>query len=296
METKQEVRLEPSSLSVPVKKERSFRKKIKNVLFYLILILGAAIMLVPFIWMISTSLKTSGATMVLPPQFIPEEFNLENYQRVADTFPVFKFLWNSLLVAVTSTIGQLLLCSMAAYAFARLEFKGRDVIFVIYLATLMVPSQVTMTPQFILMKYMGWLDTYQGLILPGMFNAFGTFLLRQFFLGIPKELEEAAFMDGANHFRIFAQIILPLSMPALATLMIFSFMQSWNNFLWPLIVVNSPDMMTLPLGLSLLQGRWETDWNLMMAGVVISVIPVLAVYSFAQRYFIQGITLSGMKE
>ncbi|WP_253905567.1 carbohydrate ABC transporter permease [Bacillus sp. THAF10] len=253
-------------------------------------------MLVPFIWMISTSLKTSGATMVLPPQFIPEEFNLENYQRVADTFPVFKFLWNSLLVAVTSTIGQLLLCSMAAYAFARLEFKGRDVIFVIYLATLMVPSQVTMTPQFILMKYMGWLDTYQGLILPGMFNAFGTFLLRQFFLGIPKELEEAAFMDGANHFRIFAQIILPLSMPALATLMIFSFMQSWNNFLWPLIVVNSPDMMTLPLGLSLLQGRWETDWNLMMAGVVISVIPVLAVYSFAQRYFIQGITLSGMKE
>lgn len=295
METNRPIRTNTKSL-YKIKQETTWWKKVRSLLFYLILVLGAAIMLVPFIWMVSTSLKTSGATMVLPPQFVPDDINWGNYQRVAEAFPVFKFLWNSLFVAVTSTLGQILLCSMAAYAFARLEFKGRDVIFVIYLATLMVPSQVTMTPQFILMKYMGWLDTFQGLILPGMFNAFGTFLLRQFFLGIPKELEEAAFMDGASHFRIFGQIILPLSMPALATLTIFSFMQSWNNFLWPLIVVNSPDMMTLPLGLSLLQGRWETDWNLMMAGVVISVIPVLAVYLFAQRYFIQGITLSGMKE
>ncbi|RSK29419.1 carbohydrate ABC transporter permease [Bacillus sp. HMF5848] len=268
----------------------------KKLLFYLVLILGAAIMIIPFIWMLSTSLKTSGATMVLPPQILPEEVHWGNYQRVAEAFPVFRFLFNSLFVAVTSTIGQILLCSMAAYAFARLEFKGRDFIFIIYLATLMVPTQVTMTPQFILMKYLGWLDSYQGLILPGMFNAFGTFLLRQFFLGIPKELEEAAFIDGASHFRIFIQIILPLAKPALATLAIFSFMQSWNNYLWPLIVIDNPDMMTLPLGLSLLQGRWETDWNLMMAGVVISVIPVLAVYLFAQRYFIQGITLSGLKE
>ncbi|WP_406565398.1 carbohydrate ABC transporter permease [Bacillus solitudinis] len=273
-----------------------YKKIIKRVLFYAILILGAAIMLIPFIWMVSTSLKTSGSTMVLPPQVIPDEINWENYVRVAEAFPVFKFLWNSLFVAITSTLGQILLCSMAAYAFARLEFKGRDMIFIIYLATLMVPTQVTMTPQFILMKYLGWLDTYQGLIIPGIFNAFGTFLLRQFFLGIPKELEEAAFIDGASHFRIFWQIILPLAKPALATLAIFSFMQSWNNFLWPLIVVSDPDMMTLPLGLSLLQGRWETDWNLMMAGVVISVIPVLVVYLFAQRHFIQGITLSGMKE
>lgn len=273
-----------------------FVKITKKLLFYFVLLLGAAIMIIPFIWMISTSLKTSGATMVLPPKIIPDEINWGNYQRVSEAFPVYKFLWNSLFVAITSTIGQILLCSMAAYAFARLQFKGRDLIFIIYLATLMVPSQVTMTPQFILMKYLGWLDSYQGLILPGMFNAFGTFLLRQFFLGIPKELEEAAFMDGASHFRVFGQIILPLAKPALATLAIFSFMQSWNNFLWPLIVVSSPDMMTLPLGLSLLQGRWETDWNLMMAGVVISVIPVLAVYLFAQRYFIQGITLSGMKE
>ncbi len=295
MEIKKQLQTQTDPVYIQTRKI-DYKKIIKRVLFYAILILGAAIMLIPFIWMVSTSLKTSGSTMVLPPQVIPDEINWENYVRVAEAFPVFKFLWNSLFVAITSTLGQILLCSMAAYAFARLEFKGRDMIFIIYLATLMVPTQVTMTPQFILMKYLGWLDTYQGLIIPGIFNAFGTFLLRQFFLGIPKELEEAAFIDGASHFRIFWQIILPLAKPALATLAIFSFMQSWNNFLWPLIVVSDPDMMTLPLGLSLLQGRWETDWNLMMAGVVISVIPVLVVYLFAQRHFIQGITLSGMKE
>lgn len=287
--------LQPNTSYVPSLKI-NYLKLTKRILFYLILILGAVIMIIPFVWMVSTSLKTSGATMVLPPKILPDEFHWGNYSKVAEAFPVLKFLFNSLFVAITSTIGQILLCSMAAYAFARLEFKGRDVLFLIYLATLMVPTQVTMTPQFILMKYLGWLDTYQGLIIPGLFNAFGTFLLRQFFLGIPKELEEAAFIDGAGHFRIFIQIILPLAKPALATLAIFSFMQSWNNYLWPLIVVNNPDMMTLPLGLSLLQGRWETNWNLMMAGVVISVIPVLTVYLFAQRYFIQGITLSGMKE
>lgn len=293
METKQPLQTKTMLL---VNREIDYWKFIKKFVFYLVLLLGAGIMIIPFIWMISTSLKTSGATMVLPPQIIPHEINWGNYKEVSEAFPVYKFLWNSLIVAMASTIGQILLCSMAAYAFSRLKFKGRDLLFVIYLSTLMVPSQVTMTPQFILMKYLGWLDTYQGLILPGMFNAFGTFLLRQFFLGIPRELEEAAFIDGATHFRVFRQVILPLAKPALATLTIFSFMQSWNNFLWPLIVVSNPNMMTLPLGLSLLQGRWETNWNLMMAGVVISVIPVLAVYLFAQRYFIQGITLSGMKE
>lgn len=158
--------------------------------------------------------------------------------------------------------------------------------------------QVILTPQFIIMKYLGWLDSYKGLIIPQifMFSAFGTFLLRQFFLSIPKALEEAAFIDGAGYFRVFWQIILPQAKPALATLTIFSFMQSWNNFLWPLIVVNSKQLMTLPLGLSLLQGRWATDWNLMMAGVVISVLPILIVYLFAQRYFVKGITLSGLKE
>ncbi|WLD95451.1 carbohydrate ABC transporter permease [Alkalihalobacillus sp. AL-G] len=269
---------------------------LKKGLFYFVIILGALVMIVPFVWMVSTSLKTSGATMVLPPQIIPDHVNWGNYQKVTQAFPILRFLGNSLLVATVSTIGQLILCSMAAYAFARLKFKGRDVLFLLYLATLMVPAQVTMTPQFILMKYLGWINTYEGLILPGMFNAFGTFLLRQFFLTIPRELEEAAFMDGASHFRVYWQVILPLAKPALATLTVFAFMQSWNNFLWPLIIVSDSDMMTLPLGLSMLQGRWETDWNLMMAGVVISVLPVLSVYLFAQKYFIQGLTMGGLKE
>lgn len=271
-------------------------KILKQISFYFLLTLGALSMIIPFVWMISTSLKTKGATMTLPPQLLPKEISWENYAQVAEIFPIEKFLFNSALVAVSSTLGQLLLCSMAAYAFARLHFKGRDTLFLLYLATLMIPMQVTMTPQFILMKYLGWLDTYQGLIIPGVFNAFGTFLLRQFFLNIPRSLEEAAFIDGASHFRVYWQIILPLAKPALATLAVFSFMQSWNNFLWPLIIISQKDMMTLPLGLSLLQGRWGTDWNLMMAGVVISVIPVLAVYLLAQKYFIRGITLSGLKE
>ncbi|MDQ0338464.1 multiple sugar transport system permease protein [Caldalkalibacillus uzonensis] len=269
---------------------------IKQAVFYLLIVSGAMIMIVPFLWMISTSLKSKGATMVLPPQWIPDEISLDNYIRVAEVFPVEKFLLNSIIVAVFTTVGQLLLCSMAAYVFARIQFKGRETLFLLYLATLMVPTQVTMIPQFILMKYLGWLDTYQALIVPGVFSAFGTFLLRQSFLTIPKSLEEAAFIDGASHFRVYWQIILPLAKPALATLAVFSFMQSWNNFLWPLIIISDRNMMTLPLGLSMLHGRWETDWNLMMAGVVISVIPILSVYLFAQKYFIRGITLSGLKE
>lgn len=268
----------------------------KKGLLYIVLILGAIAMLLPFLWMISTSLKNQGATMVFPPQFIPDHATFQNYKDVTGAFPMLHFLGNSLLVAVLTTLGQLLLCSMAAYAFARMQFWGRDKLFLLYLATMMVPAQVTMIPQFILMKNFGWLDTYQALIIPGLFSVFGTFLLRQAFLSIPKELEEAAFMDGANHFSIFWRVIMPLSKPTLATLGIFSFMQSWNNYLWPLIVINDKSFATLPLGLSLLQGRWETNWNMMMAGVVISVLPILAVYLFAQKYFIQGMTMSGMKE
>jgi multiple sugar transport system permease protein len=269
---------------------------LKSLAFYFILITGAVIMIVPFLWMLSTSLKTRGATMVMPPKLIPEQLTFENYIQITEAFPVLQFLGNSIIVAVLTTIGQVVLCSMAAYAFARLEFKGRDLLFLLYLGTMMVPMQVTMTPQFILMSYFGWLDSYQGLVMPGVFSAFGTFLLRQFLLTIPKSIEEAAFIDGASHWRVYWQIMLPMSKPALATLTVFAFMQSWNNYLWPLIMVSQEKMMTLPLGLATLQGRWETNWNLMMAGVVISVIPILAVYLFAQKYFIKGMTLSGLKE
>ncbi|PFG13550.1 carbohydrate ABC transporter membrane protein 2 (CUT1 family) [Bacillus sp. es.036] len=280
-----------------IKSESSKRRPImKKVLFYLLLIGGAFIMLVPFLWMVSTSLKPDGATMVLPPELVPNQPTTQNYEQVTQQFPMVRFLWNSVVVAVLTTIGQMIFSSMAAYAFARMQFRGRDKLFLLYLATMMVPTQVTMIPQFILIKQFGWLDSYPGLIIPTMFAVFGTFLMRQAMLSIPRELEEAAFMDGANHFQVFYRVCLPLIKPMLAALGIFTFMQSWNNFLWPLIVISNKELATLPLGLSLLQGRWGTDWGLMMAGVVISVLPILIVYLFAQKYFIQGMTMSGMKE
>lgn len=269
---------------------------IGNVLKYIIIILGCFIMVLPFIWMISTSLKDSGATMVFPPEFIPEDPTMDNYHEVIERFPMMTFMKNSIIVSMCTTIGTIAVASMAAYAFARMRFKGRNILFLLYLSTMMIPSQVIMIPQFILLKNLGWIDTYQGLILPNIFAVFGVFLMRQAFLTVPKELEEAAFMDGANHWTVFLKVNLPLVKPTIATLFIFTFMQSWNNYLWPLIATSSREMATLPLGLALLQGRWSTDWNLVMAGVVISVIPILTVYLFAQKYFIQGMTMSGMKE
>ena len=260
-----------------------------------ILLLGAVVLLLPFAWMISTSFKTAGATFVMPPQFIPAEPTLDNYAAAFTTMPMGRFLLNSLVVSLASTTLMVLNCAMAGYAFARIPFRGRTVLFYAYLATLMVPQQVTLTPLFVLMTQLGWTNTYQALILPGSFGAFGTFLMRQFFLKLPREVEEAAFIDGAGYIRIFFRIAIPLARPALATLFIFAFMQSWNNFLWPLIITSDTQMMTLPLGLSALQGRYTTNWNVLMAGTVISTLPVLAVYVFAQKYIIQGLSHTGLK-
>ena len=260
-----------------------------------ILLLGAVVMLLPFAWMISTSLKTSGATFVMPPQFIPAEPTLDNYVTAFTTMPMARFLLNSLFVALASTTLMVLNCAMAGYAFARIPFRGRTVLFYAYLATLMVPQQVTLTPLFVLMTQLGWTNSYQALILPASFGAFGTFLMRQFFLKLPREIEEAAFIDGAGYVTIFFRIAIHLARPALATLFIFAFMQSWNSFLWPLIITSDTQMMTLPLGLSALQGRYATDWNVLMAGTVISTLPVLACYVFAQKYIIQGLSQTGLK-
>ncbi|GAA0178842.1 carbohydrate ABC transporter permease [Clostridium sediminicola] len=268
---------------------------VSSFLRYVVLILGAGIMLLPFLWMLSTAFKNSDVVFVFPPQFIPKEITFENFKAVKEAFPVFKFFFNSSFVAITTTLGQLLISSMAAYAFARIEFRGREVLFLIYLGTLMVPSQVTLTPLFILMKYLGWANSYKALIFPKIFTAFGTFLMRQAFLGIPKSLEEAAFIDGAGHFRVFWKIILPLTKPSLATLAILSFMDSWNNFLWPLIITSDISKMTLPLGLASLQGRWETDWNVLMAGTLINILPMLIVYLIAQKHIIKGLSHTGIK-
>jgi multiple sugar transport system permease protein len=262
---------------------------------YTILVISALFMIVPFLWMLSTSLKADQYVLTMPPQFFPRPLTLSSYVRLAELFPIRRMFFNSLLVATLTTLGQLVTCSMAAYAFARMRFKGSNALFLVYLATLMVPFQVTITPLFILMRYLGWTNTYQGLILPCVFSAFGTFLLRQFFLTIPQELEEAAFIDGASHWTVYWRIILPVSKPALASLGVLSFMGSWNAFLWPLLVVRDVDLMTLPVGLATLHGRWLTQWNLVMAGTVITVVPMLAVYLLAQQYFVRGVVLSGIK-
>ncbi len=271
------------------------KSRLKKLIFYVILLLGSVAMLLPFLWMLSTSLKSSDATMILPPEWIPKEITLDNYKEVTSAMPMGRFFLNSIFVALTSTFFQVFICAMAGYAFARIEFKGREVLFYIYLGTLMVPTQVTLTPLFIIMNLFNWTNTYQALILPGMFSAFGTFLMRQFFKGIPKSLEEAAFMDGAGYITIFFKIIIHLAKPVFATLWIFGFMASWNNFLWPLIITSDTAHMTLPLGLAALQGRWTTDWNVLMAGTMISIFPILFVYIFTQKYIIKGMTHTGLK-
>ncbi len=262
---------------------------------YAVLAVTGATMLVPFLWMVATSLKGQGAILTVPPELIPRAPTLENFRRVVETVPLARMFGNSLFVTTATVIAQLLTSAMAAYAFARMRWRGRDVLFALYLATLMVPSQMTITPLFILMKHLGWVNTYQGLIMPGIASAFGTFLLRQAFRGVPREYEEAAFLDGGNHWTVFWQIDLPMVRPALATLAVFATMASWNSFLWPLFITSDQELMTLPVGLALLHGRYTSDWGMIMAGAVISVVPIVLVYLAAQRAFVNGVLQSGLK-
>ena len=266
-----------------------------SVLRYLVLIVGALTMIVPFLWMLSTALKAPGSVLTNPPQIIPAEPTLESFREVFDAVPLGRMFLNSVAVTTVTVLAQILTGSLAAYAFARMRWRFRDVLFTVYLATLMIPSQVTITPLFILMTKLGWTDSYQGLILPGVVSAFGTFLLRQAMLNVPREYEDAAFLDGANHWQVYRSIVMPMIRPTVAVMAVLATMASWNDFLWPLFVTNDADLMTLPVGLSLLQGQYETDWNLMMAGAVISVVPIILVFLAAQRTFINGMLQSGLK-
>ncbi len=268
-----------------------------DVLYYAALVLLSLVMLIPFAWMLSTSLKPTEYILSVTPQFIPNPATLDSYRTLFDLMPMQRMLGNSLFVALAGAGGQVLVSAMAAYAFARIEWRGREIVFLLYLGTMMVPSQVTLIPLFILIRQLGWVNSYQGLILPGLFSAFGTFLLRQAFLSLPRDLEEAAFIDGATHFTIFWRIILPLTRPALATLAVLSFMQYWNAYLWPLFVARQEIFMTLPVGLAKLQGgpRALTQWNVVMAGAVVTVLPILIAYLFAQKWFVRSVTLSGIK-
>ncbi len=271
-------------------------KFIKSSFLHIVIYLIAFAVLMPFIWMILTSFKDMSEIFVYPPKWFPSKFNLDNYINAFNAAPFGRFYLNSIFVAVTVTIGQLITCSMAAFAFARLKFWGRDVLFFIFLGTMMIPYNVTMIPSFMVLYWLGWIDSYQALIVPGLASAFGTFLLRQFFITIPKELEEAAYIDGATKFQVLRRIIVPLSKPALATLAIFTFMGVFNDFIWALIVINSESMSTVQLGLAIFRDRYLTQWDLLMAGSVTAVLPILIVFFFAQKYFIKGITLSGIKE
>lgn len=264
---------------------------------YALMIGIVALMVLPFLWMLSTSLKPQQYILQAVPQLLPDPLTFESYTQLAERIDLGRTAFNSAFVAIASTVGQIIISAMAAYAFSRMRWRGRDTVFVLYLTTMMIPAVVLVIPQFILVRSLGWVNNYAALIVPGMFSTFGVFLLRQSFLGLPKDFEEAAFVDGANHFTIFWRIILPLSTPALATLAVFSFMGSWNAYLWPLFTARREEVMTLPVALATLQAgpRALTEWNMVMAGSVVAVLPILVVYLFAQRWFVAGVVSSGIK-
>lgn len=251
-------------------------------------------MLLPFIWMLSTSLKEAREVFTFPPQWIPSKLNWSNYTKALTAMPFGRFYINSFIVAISTTLLTIVTSSLAAFAFARLQFKGRDTLFLVYLTTLMIPFTVLLIPNFIMVRYLGWYDSYAALILPPAFSAFSTFLMRQHFRGIPMELDNAARIDGASSFRIWWQIIMPNSGAAIAALAIFVFLGNWNEFLWPLVVTNSENMRTIPVGLNSFQGQFGVKWELLMAAAVVAMLPVLIVYMLAQKWFIKGITITGM--
>ncbi len=252
----------------------------------------------PLVWMVSTSLKPQSRVLTAEPHWIPVPATLANYSTLfsrPDEFPVLRWLFNSLFVAVCVTVLVLVVSSMAAFALARLSFRGRDSLFVALISTMIIPGQVLLIPAFMIVQALGWFNSYAGLIVPGAAGAFGVFLLRQFFLSIPQELEEAAYVDGAGPFTIYRAVALPIARPALATLAIFTFMGSWNDFIWPLIITNDIQMRTLPIGLTIFQGRYTLDYGLTMAAAVACSAPVIVAFLLFQRHITQGISLSGLK-
>lgn len=266
----------------------------RSILLHLVIALGAVAMFFPFYWTLVTSLNAD-SRLDSAPTLWPADPSLEAYATLFTRLPFARVIGNSLLLAVVTTLVQLFTSATAAYAFSRLPFRGRTVVFGIYLATMMVPLQVLVVPLFAELKAFGLVDTYLGALLPTFASAFGIFLLRQAMNQVPTELDEAAALDGAGHFRIFWTVMLPNIRPALATLAVFAFMGSWNSFLWPLVVLRSPDVQTLPVALAGLQGQFTTQWDVVMAGSIVSILPMLAIYLFAQKYVIQGVANTGLK-
>ncbi|MDF5730938.1 MAG: carbohydrate ABC transporter permease [Rhizonema sp. PD38] len=267
-----------------------------KLLVYIVLTVYAIITLIPFLWALSASFKPLSEIVSGTSNFLPKNFTLDNYKQIFLQQPLFfRWLFNSVVIAVCVTILNLLFNSMAGYALARLHFPARQFWFFLILAILAVPAQITLIPTFLILKAFGWLNSYQGMIIPGMVNATFIFMMRQFFINFPKELEEAAQLDGLNTFGIFRRIVLPLAKPALAAQAVFVFMGSWNNFLLPLVILFDPEMFTLPLGLNTFKGQYISYWNYIMAASMIFTLPALTIYAFFNRYFIQGVTFTGGK-
>jgi multiple sugar transport system permease protein len=263
--------------------------------WHLVLFPIAAVMVLPLVWMVVTSLQTLNETRHYPPTLLPSSAQFGNYTEVLQRAPFATWFLNTLIVTFACVVGNLLFCSLAAYAFARIPFFGREVLFVLILATLMIPFQVIIIPTFLIVRSLHLIDTLGALVMPNLAGAFGIFMLRQFFRTLPIELEEAARIDGASRLGILFKIVLPLSGPALATLAVITAMWTWNDFLWPLITIYNPDHMTLQLGLATFQGAHQTNTNLLMAANVMSMVPILVLFFVAQRYFIRGIATTGLK-
>jgi multiple sugar transport system permease protein len=277
---------------------KSIEQIIDATITYVILIFSALIALTPFIWALSTSFKLPGKEFSIPIEIIPRPFTLDNYMELFNN-PILNFklvFLNTLKVTIPTTVGVLFICSLAGFSFAKLKFPGRDYIFVLLLGTMMMPSSVTLIPQYLLMRSLRWLNTFYPLIIPTILtNIYGSFLMRQFYLSVPDELLDSARVDGCSPFTMYFKIALPLSKPALMTLLIITFMGSWNNFFGPLVYLTRPRLFTIQLALSYLNSEAGIEWGLLMAGTVISILPVLLLFLALQRYYVQGVALSGLK-
>lgn len=282
--------------STPHRATAGLRRFARSASIHSVLLLAAFVIMLPLFWTLSTSLKDPGDIFTYPPTWWPDPIVFRNYVDAMTVVPFHVYFRNTVIITGLSLAGQLLSCSLVAYSFARLRWPGRDKLFILMLATMMLPRQVTLIPQFILFRYLGWIDTLWPLIVPSFFGApFFIFLLRQFFMGIPRDLDDAARLDGASNFRIYWEIILPLSKPVLAAVAIFSFQFSWNDFFEPLLYLHSNDLFTVSLALRFFQGSYGTQWHLLMAASVVVMAPMIVLFFFAQRYFIQGIVVSGVK-
>jgi multiple sugar transport system permease protein len=286
------------SLSTPTRPAARRRaagsSRVRPVVSQILLSLVALLFLVPIIWMVLSALKPSAEVFTVPPKLFGSEILFSNFAEAWNYLPFGRFILNTLLVAGVGTLITLVASTTAGYAFARLNFRFQGGLFILYLSTLIVPQEVIVIPMFLVMQQLGWVNSYQALILPWAFTAFGTFLLRQFFITIPNELEEAAKIDGCGHLRILGSVIIPVAAPAIAVLAVFTFISYWNSFLWPLIIVNDTNKMTIPLGLQLFLGQQGQRWELLMAASTISMVPTIILVLALQKYLVKGIALSGL--